>query len=445
MGRVLGVNPIRRIGAAFKQFAMTFATGSRYWFTMLGRTRFDYRAEVGTGRGNAAVMACVLWFCRTFPEAPILVSRIIRDGEDKPLPDHPLKMLLDTPNPYYSGELLWYGTLADWMLTGNAYWIKVRAGTRRVVELWWVPSNIIEPKWPDDGSAYISHYEYTPNGLAIRLEVNDVVHFRYGLDPVNTRKGCSPLTALFREIFTDDEAANYTASMLRNVGVPPVIVSPKEEVKLSQDDADQVKARFAEVTTGDNRGQAIVMKGGTDVVTLGFNPQQMDTKTSRRVPEERISAIFGTPAVVVGLGAGLDRSTFANFAEAREAAYESNVIPSQRLLAAELRTQLLPEFGDPRQIKIEFDLSEVRVLQDDQNALFERAGLALNKGIASLNESREMVGLKPLPDGDVLYIPSTVTPTDPTELIVEVPVADPELPPAEGLPPSEPRALRGAA
>jgi hypothetical protein len=34
--------------------------------------------------------------------------------------------------------------------------------------------------------------------------------------------------------------------------------------------------------------------------------------------------------------------------EMREQAYESNIIPTQRLMAAELRTQLLPDFGDVR-------------------------------------------------------------------------------------------------
>ena len=51
------------------------------------------------------------------------------------------------------------------------------------------------------------------------------MHFRFGLDPENDRKGRSPLAGVLREVFTDDEAANYTASLLRNMGVPGIIVS----------------------------------------------------------------------------------------------------------------------------------------------------------------------------------------------------------------------------
>jgi HK97 family phage portal protein len=437
------MNPLKRFGAAAKAFAMTFVSGSgRWWWSTLGRTRFDYAREVGTGRGNAAVMACVLWFCRTFPEAPLRVSTLDRKGQPQPDEQHPLKQLLDTPNPYYSGELLWYGTLADWMLTGNAYWLKVRSGAGRVIELWWVPSTMIEPKWPDDGSAYLSHYDYTPNAKPIRVETADVVHFRYGLDPQNTRKGLSPLASLFREVFTDDEAANYTASMLRNVGVPPVVISPELDKdgngpKMDQAGADEVKGRFQDLSTGDERGKAIVMRGATKITTLGFKPSDMDTKSSRRIPEERISAIFGTPAVVVGLGAGLDRSTFANFSEAREAAYESNVIPSQRLLAGELRTQLLPDFGDRAKLRIDFDLSEVRVLQTDQNALHQRAREDLKAGLLSRNQALEVIGEEPDPSGDVIYVPIGVTVT-PADALTEQPLPAPAPDPAAALPPGAP-------
>jgi hypothetical protein len=33
------------------------------------------------------------------------------------------------------------------------------------------------------------------------------VHFRFGLDPDDPRKGYSPLKSVLREVFTDDEAA----------------------------------------------------------------------------------------------------------------------------------------------------------------------------------------------------------------------------------------------
>jgi hypothetical protein len=161
------------------------------------------------------------------------------------------------------------------------------------------------------------------------------------------------------------------------------------------------------------------MSGKTTVSVLSFNPEQMQLRELRRIPEERVSAIFGTPAVVVGLGAGLDRSTYSNMAEAREAAYESNIIPTQRLFAAELDTQLVPDFGDPTRLRVGFDLSKVRVLQDDQNALHERARLNLGAGLLTLNQALEMIGEEALPgpDGEIRFLPSNVTPTVADDLL----------------------------
>jgi HK97 family phage portal protein len=423
-----------RVTAGLKAFALRFASSSRSWWSMqIGRSRFDYRREVGDGRGNSIVQSCILWFCRTFPEAPIRITTINAEGEEEEQANHALKLLLDTPNPYYSGELLWWGTLADWML-GNAYWLKIRSGAGRVVQLWWVPSTLIEPRWPADGSEFISHYDYRPGPLEpTRIDPADVVHFRYGLDPNNIRKGLSPLGSLLREVFTDDEAANYTASMLRNVGVPPVVISPGPDAKPTQAELEEVKTRYVETTTGDHRGEPVVMRGPTSVQVLGFDPQKMDMKTARRVPEERVSAIFGIPAVVAGLGAGLDRSTFANFAEAREAAYESNVIPSQRLLAAELRTQLLPDFGDVQRLRISFDLTKVRVLQADENALHARAREDLKSGLVKFNEARKMIGLPPVDGevGDMVYVPINVAPTHVDQVLAPPVQAQPALPPVE--------------
>ncbi len=447
----------RRAWQAVKAASLTFVGRSGRWsLVRLGRSTYNYATYVGDGRGNAALMAVVLWVCRTFPEAPMVVQACRRDGDRVPVPDHALTTLIETPNPYYPGELLWWATLADWMLTGNAYWLKIRSGAGRVVQLWWLPAATVTPMRPDDGSQFLSHYNYAPGGIISSYPPSEIVHFRYGLNPTDGGlTGLSPVAALLREVFTDDEAATFTASLLRNLGVPGVVVSPATEGGASVDDLKASKQTFMDTFGNDNRGEPLFMTGPTDVKVLSFNPRQMELTALRRIPEERISAIFGVAAVVVGLGAGLDRSTYNNYREAREAAYESNVIPTQRLLAAQLRTQLLPDFGDVGRLTLAFDLTAVRVLQDDQNALATRVDTQLRGGMITLDEARAMLG-KPLVEGghgNVYYLPAgvTVTPADAIDAPPEPPPA--LLPPADedtddatddDRPPGRPTALRAA-
>lgn len=274
---------------------------------LLPRTKFDYANQVGDGLGSSTVVAPVLWVARNFPEAPILVERY-KGQELEAVPNHKMANLIRRPNAHYSGRLLWMATMISYQIDGNAYWVKVRANNGGVTELWYVPHWLIRPKIERDSTGYIDYYEYRPGGPdVLRLDPSDVVHFRFGLDPRDTRRGLSPLASLLREIFTDDEAAAFTASILKNLGIPGILISPKEPGTISADEMIETKEALKNKFTGDKRGEPLVLSGPTELVQFGFNPQQMDLKTLRRIPEERVTAVFGIPAVVCGLGAGLDR------------------------------------------------------------------------------------------------------------------------------------------
>ena len=382
--------------------SMVFAGASGLSRLLLPASMREYRRIVGDGTSSSVVMAPLLWIARNFPEAPPALWKIVKAEEERD-PDHKIIRLLERPNEFYSGAVLWMATLIDWYVSGNGYWIKIRNGLNVPVEIWWVPASLIEPKAPTGVSTeFISHYEYRPGGKTVRVEVEDVVHFRNGLDPNNPRLGRSPLATVLSEVFSDQEAANFTASLLHNMGVPGLLISPKGEHSPNPDDVAATKDYVDSEFSGSNRGAPLVMSGPTEIEQFGFNPQQLDLKALRRIPEERVTAVIGLPAIIAGLGAGLDRSTFANYKEAREAAFQDVIIPAQRILAEDIRFQLLSDFeGDPWGWRFGFDLSGVRVLQDDQNKLVERTTKAVDGGLMMISEGRRALGLDTSPAEDV--------------------------------------------
>jgi HK97 family phage portal protein len=408
------MNPIVRFfKAATTALTMRWTRGASWGLPWLAGTNYDYAKAAQGGRTNAAVMACVRWVQRALPEAPLTVMIRNADGELTPATEHPLQDRLDNPNPYYSGLHLLSVLVADLMLTGNAYVRKVRSGRSTVAELWWIPTSMIEPRWADDGSEFVGWYEYAADGIITVLDPADVIHIRQGFDPQNIRKGLSDLTCLLREVATDNEAANWTAAMVRNVNPPGVVISPTDpKAQATPQQLETMKRHYQERFSGDHRGEPMVMAGPTSVQVLSFSPQQMDLAAIRNVPEERITAVFGIPAAVVGLGTGLENTKVgATMAQMREQAYESCLIPMQRLIAAELQRQLVPDFGNPQMLRVQFDLSEVRVLQDDQNALHERARADLGAGLLTLNQALTMIGQEPVEGeaGDIRFVPNTVT------------------------------------
>lgn len=393
----------------------------------------NYAKEVGDPGSNSAVAACVNWIATAFPEAPLRVL----DAKGEPIPDHPMLDLIDNPNDFYDGNLLLQCTLTDYTVAGNAFWLIVPNGQGRPVQLWYAPSWMVTPRWDMDGTEFLSHYEYNPNGTPIDIPIERMVHFRNGLDPT-TRLGVSRLASALGEIFTDQEAQAYTSSILHNLGVPGVILAPKApDVSVDKESADAIRDDFNRRFGGDNRGSVMVMHEATDVSVLSFNPQQMELKSLRRIPEERISAILGIPAIVAGLGAGLDRSTFANFAEAREMAYESCIIPLQRFIAAAIRRQLLRHFTTDKRVTVDFDLSQVRVLAEDETGRAERMIKQFDASLITMAEARRALSWEVFPehelykvDGKFKLVPPDQLETPEPEPLAPAPTLT-EVPPAQ--------------
>ncbi len=395
-----------RLRASFKAFVgieqISGATG------YLPAARYDYEAAAGNLWESSIVMACVNWASNALPEAPLVVRRVLR-GVAEELPDHPLVKLCEQPNPYYGQFTLMAGTILSLMVDGNAYWLKRRTEAGKVAELWYLPHFAVTPK--GDAQQLVTEYEFKQRGGAMSIAPQDMVHFRKGVDPHDLRKGLSPLRCVLREVATDNEASTYAACILRNMGVPGVMIAPKLSdgaPPMREDDASRIKQLFRERFTNERRGEPLVLSEAMEVTPVGWSPKDISVDVLRRVPEERISAALGIPAIVVGLGAGLERSTFANYAEAREAAYESGIIPLQKLIATHLTQQLLrPEaqFNSQPTDQVAFDTSEVRILQEDMNRLAERMNLGVQGGWIKVSEARASQGL-PSDPSDEIYLRS---------------------------------------
>ena len=84
--------------------------------------------------------------------------------------------------------------------------------------------------------------------------------------------------------------------------------------------------------SGRNKGKPLVISGQMQVERLSFSPQDLDIGLLRRVPEESISAVLGVPAILAGLGAGLENATYSNARELREFFTENKLIPLGKMV-----------------------------------------------------------------------------------------------------------------
>lgn len=372
-----------------------------------------HTAPISEANVNSAVVACLRWVMRTVVEPPAVVVRLDAKGQEVIDAQHLAADLLRypqrrLPGGHMSGARLRQAIASCVTLDGNAYLIKESDLGGRVAALSFVPYGGIEPEAESGNSAALKGYRVKASfnyGLDVSagtlLPPEDVIHFADGVDPDNQLKGFSPLKALVRQVLTDNEASVYSHAILRNMSIPSFLVSPKgADIEIAPEAADQMRDRFQAATGGDARGSVIVPTVPIEITQIGFSPENLALDKMQRVPEERITAVLGIPAIVAGLGAGLDRSTFSNMKEAREAATEQFLVPMWSMIADTFTDSLAGDALKPGE-HLRFDLRNVRALQEDEDNLYKRVNQSYAIGVTKRSEARAKLGLGSTPEDDV--------------------------------------------
>lgn len=382
----------------------------------------DYRSLIGDGSGSNLVEAAVRWMKRSYVQAPLVLREYTAEDDDvgKLIRRHAMlehlrwptkNAFAGLPRGYFSGKTLAKGLIASYLVDGNATALKVRSEAGKHVQTWYCPHNWLEPMWSSEPDApFISHYEYRPDGFgkAIQVRVQDVIHIRDGIDPKNTRKGCSGLKTLLRELYTDEKAARFSAAMLHNLGIPGVVISPEGEGEITEEQANEAKSAYKAKFGGDRIGEPLVMRGATKVHQFGFSPKDLDISSIRDVPEERLAAVFGIPAAVLGFGTGLHQvKVGATMNALRDEAWQNAMIPLLLTFAEELAVQLLPEFEQGEKLErleVEYDLSRVPVMSEWWQGQADLWTTLSDASMAKRSEVRRRFGLPVTPEDDVYVI-----------------------------------------
>jgi HK97 family phage portal protein len=358
-------------------------------------------------RKNAIVANCLSEHVFAYPEARLKVYRKTAAGLE-PLPNHPLQILLDNPNPQMGqAELLQYIALYK-PIGGSAYLYKVRSAARRVVEL--LPLNDSQITPVGGNNLPIDHYNWTneETGKDEAISSEDIVHLKWMPDPLAPHLGLSPLIAVAREIDLDAEARRYLFALLKNDAVPrTVITGPPGMTPLSKDERERLENLVNDRYSGDNRGKAAVL-GGLDIKRVSLDLQELAFEALSRVPEARIAGALRVPPVLAFLNVGLEQMTYNNVEGMRRIFTEGTMSRLWRIDADEIGTDLLPEFGNSTGLIVKFDTSEVPALQENVAELRTWANDALSRGGITRNQYLAYLGLPPDPNGNVYLMSMSI-------------------------------------
>lgn len=396
-----------RVGAWF-QVAKKAAQRAFILTPDYGRGKlFDasYASLVANGlKGNAAVAACVTELAFSFPKAPLIAYRDVGKGElERVESTHPLARLMAQPHPELGEAEFKQLVIMFASIGGAAYIWKQREGNT-VVALWPFSKGDIRPvpsKSTETG--IIARYELViDSDRPVAIPREDIIQIRWLPDPYEPAKSIGAIELAISEIAADSAVSRHIRTHISNHAIPPVVITLPEGEMLDDDISTRVRASWMSRYGGANAGGIGILEAGMTATAVGNTMEQLRIEYLRDVPEARIAAAFRVPAILAGLTVGLNRSTFSNYGEARQAFVENTIMPLWRLYGNEFQAELVKEFDQTGVLRLEHDLSdipELRVYRIEQEAA---AVAAFNSNIMRRSEARRAMGL-PVDAGDEVY------------------------------------------
>lgn len=416
----------QRLSAAWQTFTKGFNTAfsdERHWRKIGGSTdsipgsAIDWSEKAGDAWMNSTTAICLGWYQSALLSAPckVFVGKENPDKDRKPVERSrsAFAKLLASPNPLYSATTLWGAIVLSYKTDGNAYLLKWRLlgpGSKSPVsELHYMPHFLVCPCYDKETRKRYYEYRPDPSKPPVRLEQEDVIHFRWGIDPRNVLCGLSPYRAAIRSVVTDNEADTYIAGLLCNMGVPGALAWPTTPDDTIPDGvADDIKAAYASFS-GDNRGRMMVIQRPIGIKAAAFNPEELMLDKMRDDPKGVICASLGLDPMVVGLPS--KSKTYSNYGEAITAAWENGALPTMRVLADDLNHDS-DDLGGTAGEYAMFDTRDVAALRDDElrqaQILKTRSEAAKNLVGAGFDPAGTLVACD-LPDIPFKGLPTTDT------------------------------------
>ena len=348
---------------------------------------------------NSIIYACLARKSQTAALAPMKAYTGERDEPELVPDNNPLAILLRQPNAHQG----WYAFMELLIiyleLDGNAFVYMARgASGKEVVGLYPLRSDRVRIV---PGTSDILGYVYDPSGVGnwrVREPFlpEEIIHVKYPNpgDPFEgLGRGTSPLGAAARSVDVDNSTTSFLKNFFDNAVVPYGLL--KSSQKLFDADVQRIRARLKEQYGGQqNWGEVMILDSDAEYQRLGLSMQEMTFSDLDARNEARICSVLGVPPIIVGAKIGLDRSTFANYGEARRSFWEDTLIPGvyQRFEDAFNSRLSTPD------IWLAYDYERVPALQDDEIARWETAVRAFLGGVATRNEARALVKLEPVDD-----------------------------------------------
>lgn len=377
---------------------------------------------------NPTVSEVVTMIASGAASVKIKLKRRMGEEEPEEVKDHPVLSLLDRPNPTQTRKEFFEQSFTARLVTGNAFLISSQLNpTSPPVELWNLLTSAVSIKPGETGIP--AAYKFQSVRGMMEFPVNPIngqspIYHSKNVQLKNDLFGMPPLKSGAVWVDVSNEGGEWNASLLANGASPSGILKKTTTGVWTDQQYKQIKDRWESNHQGTKNAGIPMILEGMDWVQMGFNPKDMDFERTMNYSDKKICGIYRVPYVLLSP----DASTFNNVQNARRILWEDVIAPFLNNFLDSFDNWLLPKYKNTEDMYFEADYSCVPAYQAMEAEKAERVINMRDKGIITINEAREMLGLDKVeaPEADEIYIQSSQIPLTTDNTLTDQALAETE-------------------
>jgi HK97 family phage portal protein len=354
----------------------------------------------------ALVFRCIGILAQSIAQAPLRVYQDTPNGPE-PVDNHPLRQLILRPNRE-GNEARFLGQVMMTMATAGFCVIeKERAAAGRVIALW--PINPAYCKPIQRADALPDWEVRVPGYDPVILNSDDCIAITFADRPDLSPTGISPIEVILREVALLNLQTDFLKAFFDSGAMPVYALIPRADAgEMTQAQADVIKEKWRQRYAGIHAAvEPAILAGIEDVRRLSFDFDELAYTDLRDISDNAICQAFGVHPNIAGTRYGLERSTFTNYKEARDAFYQDTVSHFWNRIEDALHRGLMHEFDTRLGRYLKFDTGDVVAMQEDVLPRWQWAVTALNAGGITTHQFARLCDLEPV--GNDVFLRSFAT------------------------------------
>jgi HK97 family phage portal protein len=343
----------------------------------------------------SAVWSAVSRIAKTISTLPLMVYEGSR--RDLARTSSLWQLFHESPNSRMTPCEFWIAMLLNLLFRGNAYARIDRDPNGEAYALWPMSADQVEMSVLDDGSVA---YLYRLGANVVALAAENVLHLK---EMGNGTVGLARLD--YMKVTTAEAAsAQSAANKLFTSGGKPTGVLMIDKT-LSPDQRTSLQARFAEMAIG-NDARLFLLEADMKYQQINMSPQDMQLLSTRQFTIQEIGRWFDVPAILMNQTEGT--TTLGSSAEdiidsfhlltIRPALVSIEQAVRKRVLTAAQRSRYTVEF------------SQDAIHRANIETRIEVYSKAVQNGLKTRNECRQLENDPPIPGGDELTAQTNLAP-----------------------------------